>query len=702
MKKLILIFVLCATGAFSQSKPTKTGPTTVNGQLASGNAYFGDSASSGRPWVDVMNPSYGCKADGTTDDQPCFQAAINAAKAMNSYSGVDSTSFGATVYIPCGAYGLHNPIVLPRSISSGKLFGVVSLKGEAENCVYLQATSFPVTPTSIWLINPGAGYGSNPTCAVSGGGGSGLTCSAIETAGIVSSVVFSGTPSGFTSMPTIALSGGGGSGAVALAVGRGVIEWDQTQSKQVTGQSIQEITIRLPFTPGAMGIYYQYTATHTPVTAAASILERQERFQLTNVEVIGANQYSPASVYLQGDCISCTIDNLNSNPAILASNYETVGLGTDICPPSGAIGDEACGMNFSRAPLLLAGGDNGGYSPVFQGRANRFDIDVAFCDGVFGGHPNSVCYEFVNSYGGTFTSMANEGRSGQPQILLINSFGMNFSGWGVGQPTNAGGGLGDGLDLINSSRNTFWHRTSSFAGVTSFNGMEWVSSVTVGAGGSGYTSAPSVAFVSNCQATTPTGVAVLSGNSVASITMTNTGACVGIPSVVFSGGGGTGATGTANMSGLGTLFAAKLDSGSHNNSFFDFAQSGTADISFSDLATNFAETCDATTSNCATYFAVGTYPEYPTFCGTTSTCAGTRNKGHIVTGSAPLVSGTPSTVTITGLTPAFTSSSTFVCTVTNATTQANPLKVVNASGSSIIITGPNSVTDTANFICGGN
>jgi len=93
-------------------------------------------------------------------------------------------------------------------------------------------------------------------------------------------------------------------------------------------------------------------------------------------------------------------------------------------------------------------------------------------------------------------------------------------------------------------------------------------------------------------------------------------------------------------------------------------------------------------------------------CGTTSTCAAT-NVGatvKIVTGSAPLVSGTPSTVAITGISPAFTSAATYSCTVTNATTAANVLSVLTAgyvSGSAFTITGPNTLTDVARYVCVG-
>ena len=88
-------------------------------------------------------------------------------------------------------------------------------------------------------------------------------------------------------------------------------------------------------------------------------------------------------------------------------------------------------------------------------------------------------------------------------------------------------------------------------------------------------------------------------------------------------------------------------------------------------------------------------------CGTTTTCAKTvQSSAIIVYGTVPLSSGAPSTATITAL--PFTSTSSYVCTVTEASSATgNLLKVVNASASSTVITGPATVTDTINYICVG-
>lgn len=90
-------------------------------------------------------------------------------------------------------------------------------------------------------------------------------------------------------------------------------------------------------------------------------------------------------------------------------------------------------------------------------------------------------------------------------------------------------------------------------------------------------------------------------------------------------------------------------------------------------------------------------------CGTTSTCGHTPNGAlQVAYGSAPLVSGTPSTVTISGLSPAFTSSSTYNCSLSAASGATTALlSVANVSGSSFTITGPATSTTVINFLCVG-
>jgi hypothetical protein len=89
-------------------------------------------------------------------------------------------------------------------------------------------------------------------------------------------------------------------------------------------------------------------------------------------------------------------------------------------------------------------------------------------------------------------------------------------------------------------------------------------------------------------------------------------------------------------------------------------------------------------------------------CGTTTACANTAKPlTRFVYGTVPLSSGAPSTAVVTGISPAFTSTSTYNCTLTNMTTAVDSLSVANTSSSSITITGPSTVTDTVSYICIG-
>src|SRR5277367_1258827 len=89
-------------------------------------------------------------------------------------------------------------------------------------------------------------------------------------------------------------------------------------------------------------------------------------------------------------------------------------------------------------------------------------------------------------------------------------------------------------------------------------------------------------------------------------------------------------------------------------------------------------------------------------CGTLAACGSTAPTNvKVIYGSAALVTGTPSTVTITGL--PFTSSSSYNCTATeNGSALATPLSISSyISGASFTISGAATDTDVVNYICAG-
>lgn len=91
------------------------------------------------------------------------------------------------------------------------------------------------------------------------------------------------------------------------------------------------------------------------------------------------------------------------------------------------------------------------------------------------------------------------------------------------------------------------------------------------------------------------------------------------------------------------------------------------------------------------------------FCGTVAACSpAIQLNAQVVYGSAALASGTPSAVTITGISPAFTSATSYRCSIAGQSSPTTALlSIANVSGSSFTITGPATSTVVINYICVG-
>jgi hypothetical protein len=100
--------------------------------------------------------------------------------------------------------------------------------------------------------------------------------------------------------------------------------------------------------------------------------------------------------------------------------------------------------------------------------------------------------------------------------------------------------------------------------LTSTGSFSGVYSVTVTAGGSGYTSAPSVSFSGGVPAGSgATATAVVLGGQVIAVIVTDPGSgwTGTAPTVAFTGGGGTGAAATANLDATKNKHIGKLHTG---------------------------------------------------------------------------------------------------------------------------------------------
>jgi len=103
-----------------------------------------------------------------------------------------------------------------------------------------------------------------------------------------------------------------------------------------------------------------------------------------------------------------------------------------------------------------------------------------------------------------------------------------------------------------------------------FNGSKSVASVTMTVAGTGYTSAPTVAFSAPVSGTTATGTAVLDGATVGSVTVTNAGeGYVTAPTMTFTGGGGTLAAATA-------VLTTNADQSGYTHALVSFDNGGVA------------------------------------------------------------------------------------------------------------------------------
>lgn len=92
-------------------------------------------------------------------------------------------------------------------------------------------------------------------------------------------------------------------------------------------------------------------------------------------------------------------------------------------------------------------------------------------------------------------------------------------------------------------------------------------------------------------------------------------------------------------------------------------------------------------------------------CATTAACPSTAQTAiRTVIGRGTLATGSPSTYAVTTISPAFTSTTSYVCIAQDSVTIATNIGVLVAgyvSGSAVTFTGPNTNTDTFRFTCTG-
>ena len=144
----------------------------------------------------------------------CYRtAATNATNSFGVTSAAPETFPGLGGPGPVTSLNITNSNGGTTSYSSAPTCALTGGAGSGATCT----TSISGLVTALTKTASGTGYTAAPLCSINGGGGSGATCSTSLTGSAVNAVTLQNGGSGFTSTPTCTLSGGGGSGATCTA-----------------------------------------------------------------------------------------------------------------------------------------------------------------------------------------------------------------------------------------------------------------------------------------------------------------------------------------------------------------------------------------------------------------------------------------------------------------------------------------------------
>ena len=167
---------------------------------------------------------------GNTVSSKCIFYDVTPITLLHGGSGTGGDNnvpcYGMNCYDPSGTYGVLS--TAPQPLSSvivtdigGGYSGALSctLTGGSGSGATCSAFTTGVV-TGVSIVNGGSGYTTQPTCALTGGGGSGAACvvTSATAGGVLNGIVLTAYGSGYTSAPTCTItSNGSGLGATCAA-----------------------------------------------------------------------------------------------------------------------------------------------------------------------------------------------------------------------------------------------------------------------------------------------------------------------------------------------------------------------------------------------------------------------------------------------------------------------------------------------------
>lgn len=393
------------------------------------------------------------------------------------------------------------------------------------------------TSISITLTAGGSGYTSAPTVNINGGGGAGATATAMVTGGVVTAINLPSVGSGYATAPTITITGGGGSGATATAAlsgnlvldpGEGVryeIK-DPTVTCAKTGTSSDGSAAIIPGCNGAASIYPEGQRTY-----AQEIQNFANWFQY----------YRTPLLTLQG-AIGKQLDTLGS--AQVGMVYLEKAISDAKSAP---VADMAVPANLTalRNKIYDLNSNLGDWSqPIHERMSHVFNYFKQ--TGTVNGVPAPIQYACQQN----FNVLATPGYLNESAPFTNGFTGItppalptaNYDGTAPGSCPASSAPCAGSAPYADGFSNTLADWALYIYNQNLRPDFPLVGFVTVTAGGSGYTSVPTVSLTGG-GGNGASATALVANGAVSEIRLTSSGTgYTSSPSVTINGGGGSGAT----------------------------------------------------------------------------------------------------------------------------------------------------------------
>ena len=557
-----------------------------------------------------QNPAdmYGANMVGRWDYGPWFWPPLTAAAGLiHDQVQIGTNAQGEPIYAP----GTPNPSLVPEAfmdtpVINGCAYPTLTVQPKAYRFRILDACNerfvnlqlYYAEPVSVGVTAGGAGYSTTPTVTFTGGGATTQATGTVQVSGKVTTVTVTAPGSGYTGPPEVSFSGGG-----TLNQAQGVAV--------LTGGAVTGITIVSPGSGYLSAPLVTLTGGNptTPATATAAITRVVSGITVTNpgsgyssapsvaiTDSTGTGAFAVASINSEVKMVAASPDNMPEmpdrwptdgraggvpDPSTMGPDIIQIGTEGGFLPQAVVIPSTPIGYEYNRRNIVVLNVSTHG---LFMGPAERADVVVDFSSVppgstliLYNDAPAPVpAFDTRNDF---YTGDPDQSMTGDPATGgMTGGAPTTLPGYGpntrtimqikvAGTPASPYNVAGLQTALANAyptaqpapiipqttspAPYTATHDTYARIQDTSLtfsSPVKGIASLALTAGGTGYSSVPTVGFTggggSGAAAT-----AIISG-VVSSLALGQGGTGYGTGTTVsITGGGGSGATATATVSG---------------------------------------------------------------------------------------------------------------------------------------------------------